>query len=329
MTRKLSPVLVLAAAIAVVVPAVLDSYPLHLCIMVAIFAILTLSLNLISGYAGLISLGHAGFFLIGAYTSALLSVYQGWSFWLSMPSAVALSGASGLLLGVPALRWRGHFLAVITIAFGMIAQLLSINWTWLTNGIDGVAPISRPSLGGLPLTLNLAYYYFVFAMLCLAIYLLTRLINSGFGRALKALKDDEIAAACMGINVSQTKIAAFVISAGLAGFAGALYAHYVRFLNPYSFSIDVSIRIFMMVIVGGAGSIPGSVLGSFVVCVMPEVLRPLEDYYQFIWGIVIILVMLFLPGGLISLGSIRNRIVGPKVRQPHPKGVVKSVTGRL
>lgn len=302
--RHAKPLGLITVLLLLSVPVFLSEYSLHLAIMVAIFAILTLSLNLISGYGGLISLGHAGFFLIGSYTSALLSVYQGWPFWLAMPMAILLTASSGLLLGFPALRWSGHFLAVITIAFGAIAQLLSINWVFLTNGIDGVAPIPRPKLPGIDLTSNLNYLYFSLIALALVVYFMMRLVDSGFGRALKAVKDDETAAACMGIDVARTKIAAFVISAALAGFAGALYAHYIRFLNPDSFSLDVSIRIFMMMIIGGAGSIPGSILGSLIVYVLPEVLRPLQDYYYLIWGIIIIAVMLFLPGGLISLGSV-------------------------
>lgn len=302
--RQIKPLGLAAVLLLLIVPIFLSEYSLHLAIMVAVFAILTLSLNLISGYGGSISLGHAGFFLIGSYTSALLSVYQGWPFWLSMPMAILLTAASGLLLGFPALRWSGHFLAVITIAFGAIAQLLSINWVFLTNGIDGVAPIPRPTVPGIDLTSNLNYLYFSLIALAFVVYFMTRLVDSGFGRALKAIKNDEIAATCMGIDVARTKIAAFVISAALAGFAGALYAHYIRFLNPDSFSLDVSIRIFVMMIIGGAGSIPGSILGSLIVYVLPEILRPLQDYYYLIWGVIIIVVMLFLPGGLISLGPV-------------------------
>lgn len=320
--HRFNPIYLIAVVLALVMPVWLPAYPLHLLIMVAIFAILTLSLNLITGYGGLISLGHAGFFLIGSYTAALLSVYQGWPFWLDMPAAVVITAASGLLLGIPALRWSGHFLAVITIAFGTIVQLLSINWTFLTNGVDGVAPIPRPWLPGIDLTSDLAYYYFCVLILAIVIYLMIRLVDSGFGRALKALKDDEIAAAAMGIDIARSKIAAFVISAAIAGLAGALYAHYIRFLNPDSFSLDVSIRIFMMMIIGGVGNIAGSLLGSFVVYILPEILRPLQDYYYMIWGIIVILVMLFLPGGLISLGKVisgllaRNRMEKQQATTP-------------
>ena len=305
----MNPIYIAAGVLALLVPLGLAAYPLHLIIMVVIFSILTLSLNLISGYGGMISLGHAGFFLIGAYTSALLSVYHGWSFWLALPAAVTLTAASGLMLGIPALRWSGHFLAVITIAFGTISQLVAINWTDLTNGVDGVAPVPRPDLPGIDLTSDLAFYYFCLAILVVVVYLMFRLVESGFGRALRALKDDEVAAAAMGIDIARSKISAFVISAAIAGLAGALYAHYIRFLNPESFSLDISIRVFMMMIIGGAGTLAGSILGSLVVYVLPEILRPLQDYYYMMWGAIVILVMLFLPGGLISFGGVLRRLL--------------------
>jgi branched-chain amino acid transport system permease protein len=288
-------------ALALLVPPLLSPYALHLCVMVGIFAILTLSLNLICGWAGMISLGHAGFWLIGAYTTALLCAEHGVSFWLGLVASIALTALSGLLLGLPSLRWNGHFLAVITIAFGLIVQTLSVNWEWLTNGNEGVSNIPRPSLFGYRLTDNLAFYYLVIAMTAVVCGLMQRFIASGYGRALKALRDDEEAAACMGVNVARFKVLAFVLSAGLAGMAGALYASYVRFLNPDSFSLDISIRVFVMVVIGGIGSIGGSILGSFTVYVLPEVLRPLQQFYYVIWGIVVIVVMLFLPGGLASV----------------------------
>lgn len=315
---RINPLHVVVVLLALAVPPFLADYPLHLMIMVAIFAVLTLSLNLITGYGGLISLGHAGFFLIGSYTAAILSVYHGWPFWADMPVAVAITAVSGLLLGIPALRWSGHFLAVITIAFGTIVQLLSVNWVFLANGVDGIAPIPRPHLGEFNLTANLAYFYFCLALLALVVYLVYRLVRSGFGRALRALKDDEVAAAAMGVDIARAKISTFVISAALAGLAGALYAHYIRFLNPDSFSLDVSIRIFMMMIIGGAGSIAGSILGAFVVYVLPEVLRPLQDYYYLIWGVVVVAVMLFLPDGMISLGEVVTRRVARNRQAPEP-----------
>lgn len=304
----------LAAAgivLALAVPPLLAPYALHLCVMVGIFAILTLSLNLICGWAGMLSLGHAGFWLIGAYTTALLCAQQGVSFWFGLLASIALTALSGLLLGLPALRWSGHFLAVITIAFGIIVQTLSVNWEWLTNGNEGVSNIPRPSLFGYRLTANLAFYYLVLAMLAVVCVLMQRFIASGYGRALKALRDDETAAACMGVNIARFKVLAFVLSAGLAGMAGSLYASYVRFLNPDSFGLDVSIRVFIMVVIGGIGSIAGSILGSLTVYVLPEILRPLQQFYYVIWGVVVIIVMLFLPNGLATMWSASPARRGP------------------
>ena len=173
------------------------------------------------------------------------------------------------------------------------------------SGNEGVSNIPRPSLFGYRLTDNLAFYYLVIAMLAVVCGLMQRFIASGYGRALKALRDDEEAAACMGVNVARFKVLAFVLSAGLAGMAGALYASYVRFLNPDSFSLDISIRVFVMVVIGGIGSIGGSILGSFTVYVLPEVLRPLQQFYYVIWGIAVIVVMLFLQ---IGRASCRERV---------------------
>jgi branched-chain amino acid transport system permease protein len=308
-TRQSVVAAVIGTALAVCAPPFLSDYALHLCIMVAIFAILALSLNMICGWGGMISLGHAGFWLIGAYTTALLSAECGVSPWLALLAAMLVTAFSGLLLGLPSLRWSGHFLAVITIAFGLIVQLLSVNWEWLTNGNDGVSNIPRPAILGYRLTSDLSYYYMVLVLLGIVAALMHRFINSGHGRALRALRDEEVAAACMGVNIAAMKIFAFVLSAGFAGLAGGLYASYVRYLNPDSFSLDVSIRIFVMVVIGGIGSIGGSIVGSFIVYVLPEVLRPLQQYYYIIWGVVVIVVMLFLPGGIASLwnGQWRRR----------------------
>ena len=305
MTSRRIVHLALLAGIAVILVALpwwLRPYPLQVMVLVGIFAILTLSLNLITGYAGLVSLGQAGFFLVGAYASALLAVKLGISPWLSVPAAVLLSAAFGVLLGFPALKLSGHFLAVITIAFGLIMHLLAVNLEWLTGGVQGVSRIPRPYLFDLALRYDRHYYWLVLACLGVLVFFYWRLVDSGFGRALKAIREDETAAACMGIDVKRTKIVVFVLSAGIAGLAGALYAHYVRFITPDSFTIDLSIRVLIMMIVGGMGTIAGALLGTFVVYTLPEALRFLNEYYYLVFGTLIILIMLFLPGGLVSIG---------------------------
>lgn len=291
------------AALLIALPWFLPPYPLQLMVMVGIFSILTLSLNLITGYAGLVSLGQAGFFMVGSYVSALLSVKLGVSPWLSIIAAVFLSAAFGVLLGFPALKLSGHFLAVITIAFGLIMHLLAVNLEWLTGGVQGVSRIPRPYLFDVALRSDRQYYWFVLTLLGGLTFFYWSLIESGFGRALKAIREDEAAAACMGVNVKSTKIIVFVMSAGIAGLAGALYSHYVRFITPDSFTIDLSIRVLIMMIVGGIGTISGSLVGTLVVYTLPEALRFLREYYYLVFGTLIIIIMLFLPGGIVSIGK--------------------------
>jgi branched-chain amino acid transport system permease protein len=286
---------------ALAVPFVLTGYHLQVAVMVGIFALLTLSLNVLSGYAGMISLGHAGFFLIGSYTSAILATRFGAPFPVSLAAAAAVTAASGLLLAIPALKLSGHFLAVITIAFGLILHLLSINLESITNGVSGISGIARPSIGSWSMKGDAAYYWMVLAVLALVCLLVSAYVRSGYGRALRALRDDEIAAGCMGVNVNLAKVHAFVVSAAIAGIAGCLYAHYVRYINPESFTLDISIRILIMMVVGGVGSILGSLVGAFVVYVLPESLRFLNDYYYLVFGFVVMLLMLVLPRGLVSL----------------------------
>ncbi|TPG17498.1 branched-chain amino acid ABC transporter permease [Variovorax guangxiensis] len=315
---KKTPLVMLTTALGLValfVPFVLSDYQLQVAVMVGIFALLALSLNVLSGYAGMISLGHAGFFLIGSYTSAILATRYAMPFPVSLAAAVALTAASGLLLAVPAMKLSGHFLAVITIAFGLILHLLSINLEFITNGVSGISNIARPGIGGWSLKSDLAYYFFVLGVLALVCLLVSAYTRSGYGRALSALRDDEVAAGCMGVNVNLAKIHAFVISAAIAGLAGCLYAHYVRYINPESFTLDISIRILIMMVVGGIGSIFGSLVGALVVYVLPEALRFLNDYYYLVFGFVIILLMLFLPRGLVSLipgasGAVGNASAG-------------------
>jgi branched-chain amino acid transport system permease protein len=286
---------------ALAVPFVLSGYHLQVAVMVGIFALLTLSLNVLSGYAGMISLGHAGFFLIGSYTSAILATRFAMPFPVSLVAAAVVTAASGLLLSIPALKLSGHFLAVITIAFGLILHLLSINLEFITNGVSGISGIPRPSFGSWSMKSDVVYYWLVLAILALVSLLVSAYVRSGYGRALRALRDDEIAAGCMGVDVNLAKVHAFVISAAIAGIAGCLYAHYVRYINPESFTLDISIRILIMMVVGGVGSILGSLVGAFVVYVLPESLRFLNDYYYLVFGFVIMLLMLVLPRGLVSL----------------------------
>lgn len=289
-----------ALALAISLPYVLPPYVLHLAIMVGIFSILSLSLNLLSGYTGQFSIGHAGFWAIGAYASALLSVKLGWSVWLALPAAGLVAMVCGAVIGIPAIRVTGTYLAVVTIAFGLIVQTLAYNLEGLTGGAQGIYAIPRPVLGGLQFRTREEYYFLVLAVLVGLIFVAVRLMRSHVGRAFIALREDELAARAMGINVTYYRVASFVLSAFFAGLAGGLYAHYSRFINPEAFNIDVSIEVLMMIIVGGLGSIPGSILGAAVIYLLPEGLRFLGHAYYMVFGAVVIAMLLFVPNGLID-----------------------------
>lgn len=287
-------------ALAVLVPFVVPPYVLHLAIMVGIFSILSLSLNILSGYTGQFSIGHAGFWAVGAYASALLSVKLGWSVWLALPAAGVVAMVCGAIIGIPAIRVTGTYLAVVTIAFGVIVQTLAYNLERLTGGAHGIYAIPRPVLGSLQFRSREEYYFLVLAVLVVLIFVALRLMGSFVGRAFIALREDEVAARAMGINVTYYRVASFVLSAFFAGLAGGLYAHYSRFINHDAFNMDVSIEILMMIIVGGLASIPGSILGAAVIYLLPEALRFLGHAYYMVFGALVIVMLLFVPNGLID-----------------------------
>lgn len=318
MRNSRTPVVAGAAAAGVLallfLPMALSEFRLHLAIMTGIFMVLSLSLNLISGNTGIVSLGHAGFFAIGAYTSAILAK-SGTPFLAALLAGALLSGLFSLLLAIPALRVTGIYLKVITIAAGLIVHLLVTNLE-ITGGVSGIMGIPRPSVFGLHFRSTLQYYYLVVFWLLLSIGLVVLIEHSYIGRALKSLRDDELAATTLGVNPITFKVLAFFLSATLAGIAGSLYAHYARFIGPDSFTISLSIRILMMIVIGGLGSVWGSVLGTLMIYLLPEVLRFLDTSYYLVFGLLLTLMALFLPGGLIQ---IPRRILA-LVRQRRPQG---------
>jgi branched-chain amino acid transport system permease protein len=290
---------ILAGAILLVLPAVLQDYPLHLAVMTGIFMILSVSLNLISGNAGIVSLGHAAFFAFGAYTASLLAK-AGTPFFLGLLAGALLSGAVGLLLAFPALRVTGIYLTVITIAAGLIVHLLIMNLS-ITGGTNGLMGIPRPSLFGTALSSTASYYWLVLCLLLLTIGIVLVVEHSYIGRALNALRDDEVAATTLGISPLVYRVFAFALSSALAGLAGGLYAQYTRFIGPDSFTLDLSIRVLMMIVIGGLGSVWGSVLGTIVIYLLPEFLRFLNTYYFLVFGVFLTLMAMFMPDGLIAL----------------------------
>ncbi|HEY4066880.1 MAG TPA: branched-chain amino acid ABC transporter permease [Burkholderiaceae bacterium] len=299
MKRHLVVGLVALAAL-LIVPAFLKNYGIYLFTYWAIFVIANMGLNLTVGYAGQKSLGHAAFFGIGAYSVAIL-MKAGFSFWLGLPVAAIGCFVIGLGLGFPALRVQSIYLGFATLGFNTLVWLVMRNEQWLTGGTFGINGIGRPTILGLDLGANLPYYYFVLAFALVLAWLLWRLLNSPWGKAFTALRDNPIRAESLGIDVQAYTLLSFAIGAAYAGVAGGLLASLVNFVEPVPFSVGASIMMYLMVVVGGPGYFFGPLLGSAVGVLLPEWLRFAQGWYLFVFGIAVVLLMLWLPDGLLSL----------------------------
>lgn len=275
-----------------------DDYVLRILIMSGIFVMLTLSLNLVTGFTGQFCLGWAAFYGIGAYTSALLTMKAGLSFWLAMPLGGLMAALFGLLLGLPTMRLKEIYLAITTLGFGEIIRLIMLNWTDLTRGSMGLPGIPAPSILSYEISSNQAYYYFILVLVLITVAAMRRLIDSRTGRALIAIREDELAAKSMGIDVTAYKMLAFAVGAFFAGLAGSFYAHYTSFIDPHTFSFTESIAILAMAVLGGLGSINGSILGAVILTIVPELLRGIAEYRLIVFGLIMMAVMLLRPQGI-------------------------------
>jgi branched-chain amino acid transport system permease protein len=281
-------------------PPMLKNYGIYLFTYWLIFIIATMGLNLTIGYAGQKSLGHAAFFGIGAYTVAIL-MQHGFSFWLGLPLAALGCFAIGLALGFPALRVQTIYLAFATLGFNTAVWLVMRNEEWLTGGTFGINGIARPSFFGISLDGNLAYYYFVLGVALILGFLLWGLLRSPWGKAFTALRDNPIRAESLGIHIQRYTLLSFAIGAVYAGVAGALFASLVQFIEPAPFTVGASIMMYLMVVVGGPGYFFGPVLGAAVGVLLPEWLRFAQAWYLFVFGTAVVLLMLWLPDGLLSI----------------------------
>ena len=282
------------------VPLLLKNYGIYLLSYWLVFILATMGLNLTVGYAGQKSLGHAAFFGIGAFTVAIM-MKAGWSFWFGLPAAALLCFISGIAVGFPALRVQTIYLAFATLGFNTAVWLVIRNEEWLTGGTFGINNIARPEFLGLSLNKNLAYYYFVLGVTVLFSLLLYGLLRSPWGKAFTALRDNPIRAESLGIDVRRYTLLSFAIGAVYAGVAGALFAPLVEFIDPAPFAIGQSIMMYLMVVIGGPGYFFGPVLGAAVGVVLPEWLRFAQGWYLFVFGSSVVLLMLWLPDGLLSI----------------------------
>ena len=311
--------LLLGLVVAVTAPAwVWNPYHLHTLIMAGIFAVLALSLNLLLGYTGQLSLGHAAFFGIGAYATGLLTVKLEWSAWIGLLAAIVLPGVAGYVIGRLALKLRGAYFVLLTISFAGCVSLVSVNWMDLTNGplgLPGVPPleIALPGLPALSLRTKSAFYYVVLAAVALSYLVCLALIRSRVGRALVALRENETLAASVGIDGTHYLVLAAVVSAAMAGFGGGLYAHYTRFVSPEVFLFTYTVTMVIMVVAGGKGTLAGPIVGAVLFTVLPEALRAATSWQwqMLLYGILLVGVLFFMPEGIVP--ALRG--LGPAARR--------------
>jgi branched-chain amino acid transport system permease protein len=275
-----------------------NSYYLQVLVVVGINIILALGLNLITGVTGQLSLGHAAFMSIGAYTSAILTLKYQLPFVVVLLSGSLVAAFLGIVLGFPTLRLSGDYLAITTLGFGEITRVILLNMDIAGKAL-GLAGIARK-----------ANIYNVYILVVLAVFTLYRLTNSRVGRAFKAIREDEIAAESAGIPIARYKIMAFSIGSFFAGLGGGLYAHYLTYINPMDFGFMKSIELLNIVVLGGMGSIPGSILGAFILTVAPEMLRFVQDYRMLFYGAVLVFMMIFRPNGLLGGVNLTDLLPG-------------------
>ncbi len=285
-------------------------YFMHLIILALIWVILAQGQNLIQGFVGYVSIAQAGFMGIGAYFSTLLSVKLGWSVWTTLWIAPLFTTLVSVLVGYPSLRVKGHYFAIVTLAYNMVIFTILLTYSSVTGGEAGISNVPRPaefSLWGWVVNFegrsNSAYYTLVLMSALLATGLCAIILHSRVGRVLVAIRQNESLADAMGVSTWRYKLFAFVVSAGLAGFAGALYAHYIGFLNPEPFGVDQSLNAILAVILGGSGTLAGPVVGAFAVTFLPEYLRIADSYRLVTYGFILVVATIFLPRGLVPVAQ--------------------------
>jgi branched-chain amino acid transport system permease protein len=286
-----------------------SDYVVHVLVLIALYTILAESLNVLVGFTGQFSLGHAGFWAVGAYIAALLMLRGGLSFWAASAVSMAVGYLAGSLLGIPSMRLKGDYLCIVTLGFGEIVRILAMNLE-VTRGPMGLPGIPSPEIGGFVFDTEKSMYYLCWAAAFLTIYAAARMRHTKFGRALMSVRDDELAAVSLGVNIAYYKVHAFGISGMFAGVAGALYASWTTFISPDVFQFSDSANIFCMMILGGLGTIAGPALGAFILAGLPELLRGSAEFRLMILGLLMVIMMIYRPGGILgsydTVGGVKN-----------------------
>jgi branched-chain amino acid transport system permease protein len=300
----------------IVAPFATDPYVIYLINLSCVATVAALGLNLLTGFTGQISLGHAAFFAIGAYCTAILASDLRMPYWVCLPASGFFAAFTGLLVGIPCLRLKGLYLAMATMSFGVVVEYVVITWEGVTKGVRGIG-IPTPKVFGYPLDSNEKLYYFLLAATALAIVAATNLVRTRIGRAFIAIRDRDIAAEVMGVNLTKYKVMAFAIGSFYAGVAGGLYAYLMHYIHPEHFTFLLSVQYLAIIIVGGLGSILGSVFGAVFITIIPEFIKgladlltlaipALQDKYDDGWniaafGLLIMLFLIFEPKGLFGI----------------------------
>jgi branched-chain amino acid transport system permease protein len=297
---------VLLLILAVVLPwSITNRYHFQIVIMGCLFSIATLSMNLILGYTGQASLAHAGFFGIGAYGVALLTK-GGLSFWLALPLSALLAAAIGFLIGLPTLRSRGSYFAISTMCFGVIISIVAGNWIDFTGGYNGIVgiplpnPLSIPLIGDLGFQTQAGQYYLVLAFLFLTLLIMHRLVHSLLGLSFMAIRNNEVLAGSVGINTFAGKVLSFVVANFFAGLAGGIYASLMGTISPSTASLELTFNWLIFLLLGGAATLAGPIIGAFVIPVIMEYLQFLAEYRLIIFGALLIVVIIYFPRGLMG-----------------------------
>ena len=294
----------LFALLVLLVPCFVKGYLLNVLVFVGIHTLLAIGLNLLLGFAGQISLGQAAFFGLGAYLSGILTATHGWNPWLAMVAAAVTVGTLAFAIGFPILKLKGHYLAMATLGFGIIVYIVFNEYVDVTGGPSGLPGIPNLAAFGVTFDNDLKNFYLIWGIALATILLTTNLVHSRIGRALRAIHDSEVAAQVLGVNARLLKVQIFACSAVISCVAGSLYAHSVTFISPASFGFHFSVELLTMVIIGGLGSIYGSFLGAALLTLLPELLHTFQDYDIVIYGLLLVTMTMFLPGGLVQGGEL-------------------------
>jgi len=304
MVKRYLPIVAFGCAAALLPLVCKDPYYLGILVFIGIYSIATMGLNLLMGYAGQISLGHAAFYALGAYTTGLLTAKYRVPFLPALVAAVIITAAIAYLIGMACLRLRGHYLAVATLAVGEIIFICLNAAVGFTGGPSGLAGIPSIEVGGFSFDSDFKMYYLVWSLFILLFLMTGNIINSRSGRALRSLHSSQTAAAAMGVNVISLKVQVFVLSAVYAALAGVLYGHSVTFISPQVSDLMFSVRLLTMIVVGGMGHLWGGVIGAALLTLLPEALSAFQDYEMVIYGSILLAMVMFLPDGL--MGAFEN-----------------------